>query len=142
MFPLPGTTTPGSVGFNNSWIVGGEWALAVINGSATGAAHDFVMVQPDGDGRHYMNNIFVPDNKTVELNLNGNTTITGTSTVREGLDRIWSNVDTNITLIEGNAFNLDLESEDIEHHFGGQSVYGTVNSLTDAEGNQLIAGFR
>jgi hypothetical protein len=36
--------------------------------------------------------------------------------------------------------SISLATEDTEDHFGGQPIYGLVDSLTDENGNDMIEG--
>jgi hypothetical protein len=59
-------------------------------------------------------------------------------TVDVGIDgqKVWQNVNANITVSEGRTIKIMLDENDVDYHFGkGQSIYGLVNTPTLCNAN-------
>jgi hypothetical protein len=59
-------------------------------------------------------------------------------TVDVGIDgqKVWENVNANITVSEGRTIEIMLDETDVDYHFGkGQSVHGPVNTLSNPNNN-------
>lgn len=55
-----------------------------------------------------------------------------------GIDgqKVWENVNANITISEERTIKIMLDETKVDYHFGkGQSIYGLVNTLTLGDPN-------
>jgi len=51
----------------------------------------------------------------------------------------WTGVTALIVIAKNNVISISLASAETEGHFMGQPIYGIVESMTDANGNELVA---
>lgn len=140
------------------FILAGDWNMTFDNiGSSVdgngialevqGFEADFMAVFEDGTGPHtHQISNFKPVstdsskahaeyiNSTIHFNLltpEGNAYILGTVDVGIDGQKVWENVNANITVSEGRTIEIMLDEADVDYHFGkGQSVYGLVNTLS------------
>ncbi len=78
--------------------------------------------QEDINSTTHSNNILTPE---------GNAFILGIVDVGIDGQKVWENVNANITISEGRTIEIMLDETDVDYHFGkGQSIYGLVNTLT------------
>ncbi len=50
----------------------------------------------------------------------------------------WNNVKTNILISKGKVITINLDDNATSNHFQGQPIYGVVESIKDANGNELL----
>ncbi len=141
------------------FILAGDWNMTFGNISTSidsnntalevqGFEADFAAVFEDGTGAHthqisnfklvrmasskasaedfnntiHSNNILTPE---------GNAFILGTVDVGIDGQKVWQNVDANITISYGRTIKIMLDERDVDYHFGkGQPIYGLVNTHT------------
>jgi hypothetical protein len=124
------------------YVLAGDWNLDVQDGNASEFAANFTMVHTDGTMRHTHDlSNFVSSNSTtstIDISGNGTSFIFGTVDVATDGQPKWTGVDTVILIDKNNVISLSLASEDTDDHFGGQPIYGIVDSMTDENGNELI----
>jgi hypothetical protein len=126
------------------YVLSGDWNLDVQEGNVSEFAANFTMVHIDGTMRHTheLSNFVSSESAGIEISRNGTSLVFGTvfgkvDVATDGQPK-WTGVDT-VILIEGsNVISLSLASEDTDDHFGGQPIYGIVDSMTDENGNELI----
>jgi hypothetical protein len=87
---------------------------------------------------HRINN-FVPLTNTSDIAaaLNSNTsatTIIGKADVYFNDQLAWPQAGTTLSIANGSVLTIDLDSEDIDHHFHDQPIYGIVNILSSNDG--------
>ena len=141
------------------FILEGDWNMTFNNISsgidsnntvleAQGFEADFTAVFEDGTGAHThqilnfrpirtSSNEVTPEkyiNSTIHSNNmltpEGNAFILGTVDVGINGQKVWENVNANITISEGRTIKIMLDESDVDYHFGkGQSIYGLVDSL-------------
>jgi hypothetical protein len=141
------------------FILSGNWNMTFdsINGSidgnntalqVQGFEADFTAVFEDGTGSHThqitnfqprrvdsskalaedINNTTIPSNT---LTPEGNAFILGTVDVGINGQKVWENVNANITISKGRTIEIMLDERDVDYHFGkGQSIYGLFNTLS------------
>jgi hypothetical protein len=51
----------------------------------------------------------------------------------------WTGVDALIIVDKNNVISISLATKDTDGHFKGQPIYGIVESMKDANGNELVA---
>jgi hypothetical protein len=67
---------------------------------------------------------------SILLTPEGNAFILGTVDVGIDGQKVWENVNANITVSEGRTIEIMLDETDVDYHFGkGQSIYGLVSTL-------------
>jgi hypothetical protein len=58
------------------------------------------------------------------------TTVIGKADVYFNDELAWPQADTILSIMNGTALMIDIDSEDIDHHFHDQPIYGIVNMLS------------
>jgi hypothetical protein len=124
------------------YVLAGDWNLDFQDGNVSEFAADFTMVHIDGTGRHTheLSNFVSSNSTTVDISGEGTSFIFGTVDVATDGEPKWTGVDALIIIEKNNVVSISLASEDTEDHFGGQPIYGIVDSMTDESGNELIGG--
>src|SRR5579885_3620000 len=120
----------------------GTWSMTVNNGMPSSFLAIFTMVHTDGSDRHtHTITNFVPDSNAapMTLNPNGNTTISGKADVSLNGTLKWSGIHTVITIGKMNSISIALDSAATNNHFGGQLIYGVVNSIQQTSGTSQSA---
>lgn len=141
------------------WVLSGDWELHVADGNLTNFNVDINMVQIDGTYAHKhtiekvnnqtgMSMLIVNPLKLDLMNTQPGEKILlvgGNSTMFRGIADLttnesvqWSNVPIHVTLLNGNIFNLAIDPTKTDNHFYGLPVFGTVQSITDENGKELI----
>lgn len=144
---------------NAIWVLGGDWEFNVAGGNLTNFVVDIQMTQVDGTAAH-KHTIERLDNATgmpmvsiepLELDfmtgepaskialVNGNSTMfrgTANLTTNESVE--WTDVPIHATLQNGNILNINIDPSKTEDHFKGLPVFGTVLSITDENGRELV----
>jgi len=138
----PGNETAPAEELESPYILAGDWNLDVQDGNVSEFAATFTMVHTDGTERHThdLSNFVSSNSTTIDISGNGTSFIFGTVDVATDGEPKWTGVDALITIENNNVITLSLATEDTEDHFGGQPIYGIVDSLTDENGNELIEG--
>lgn len=122
------------------YVLAGDWNLDVQDGSVSDFAANFTMVHIDGTQRHTheLSNFVSSNSTTIDISGEGISFIFGTVDVATDGEPKWTGVDAVIVIERNNVISISLASEDTDDHFGGQPIYGIVDSLTDENGNELI----
>jgi hypothetical protein len=144
---------------NVMWVLGGDWEVNVVDGNLTNFVVDITMSQVDGTAAHShtiekLNNTTGMPFGTVQTQqvdlmtcepgskialVNGNTTMfRGTADLTTNGDVKWESVPTHVTIFNGNVMNLGLDPSKTEDHFYGLPVFGTVQSIVDENGKELV----
>lgn len=125
-----------------TFILSGFWHMNVSNGKVSLFDVRFTKVHLDATSRHTheITNLTLTDNNntSIKLNMNGTTTITGTTGVALNNIVVWKNVKTIITINDGSTIIISLDSKDTSNHFSGQSIYGVVDMVTDKNGKDIV----
>jgi hypothetical protein len=128
-----------------AWILSGDWILVsnpTISSRNTTTTFDaeFIKVTTNGTMLHtHRITNFVPltnaSNSAAAFNSNTDAmTIIGKADVYFNDELAWSQADTTISIMNGTLLIIDIDSEDIDHHFHDQPIYGTVNMLSNDDG--------
>jgi hypothetical protein len=122
------------------YIASGDWNLDVQDGSVSDFAANFTMIHIDGTLRHThdLSNFVSSNSTTIDISGNGTSFIFGTVDVATDGQPKWTGVDALIIIEKNSVIIFSLATEDTEDHFGGQPIYGIVDSMTDENGNELI----
>lgn len=144
---------------NAIWVLGGDWEFNVVDDNLTNFVVDIKMTQVNGMDAHQhsiekLNNasgMSIGSQQPLELDLmagkpsskitlvNGNTTMfrgTADLTANENIE--WQSVPIHVTLFNGNVLNIGLDASKTEDHFKGLPVFGTVQSIIDKNGKELL----
>ena len=76
------------------------------------------------------------NNTIVQLSPDKSTSIQGTIDIKLNNTSAWNNV--NILIFKGKVISINLDNNATSNHFQGQPIYGTVESIKDAKGNELL----
>jgi hypothetical protein len=122
------------------YVASGDWSLEVQDGSVTDFAANFTMIVTDGTQRHTheFSNFVSSNSTTIDTSGDGTSFIFGTVDVATDGETKWTGSDALIIIEKNNVISISLATEDTEDHFGGQPIYGIVDSMTDENGNALI----
>lgn len=158
---LASDTLAGRTNSNSSemWILGGDWEFNVDNGNLTNFVVDMKMTQVNGKAAHMhtiekLNNAtgmtqslvdplkidLMTEQPSTKISLvNDNTTMfRGTADLTTNEHVKWKDVPIHVTLLNGNILNLNIEPTKTEDHFKGLPVFGTVQSIIDENGKELL----
>lgn len=138
------------------WVLGGTWGLSVVDGNLTNFITDIKMSKIDGSSPHYHSIEKIGNasgNYTIVKTESGNYTLgsdkkivlEGNSTAISGIADVttngkvqWKNVPISLTILNGNVLNLVIGPPETDYHFKGLPVYGTVQSIMDETGKELL----
>jgi hypothetical protein len=126
-----------------AWILSGDWVLVSNPTDSSGNKNnttsfdvEFIKVTTNGTMLHtHRITNFIPLTNTSDIvaafnsNTNATTTI-GKADVYFNDELAWPQADTTLSIMNGTVLMIDIDSEDIDHHFHGQPIYGTVNILS------------
>jgi hypothetical protein len=153
---LAGRTTNSSE--NAIWVLGGDWEFNVASGNLTNFVADIDMTQVDGTAAHkhtiekIKNATGMPlgevpplqvdimsNQPSTKITLNGNSTMfRGTADLTTNGQVKWKDVPIHVTILNGNILNLNIDPGKTEDHFKGLPVFGTVQSIIDNNGKNLL----
>ena len=128
-----------------AWLLSGDWVLTsnsndTSNNSTTTFDVEFIKVTTNGTMLHtHRITNFMPLTNASDIaaafNSNTNaTTIIGKADVYFNDGLAWPQADTKLSIMNGSVLMIDIDSEDIDHHFHDQPIYGTVNMLSKEDG--------
>jgi hypothetical protein len=129
------------------WVLGGDWEFGVAKGNLTNLAVDITMSQIDGKGAHHhtiesLKNVTsaVSANRSQLIALtNGNyTDFKGIADITTNGEIKWKDVPITVHLANGNIINFNIDPSKTEDHFKGLPVFGTVESIIDQNGKELL----
>ena len=144
---------------NVIWVLGGDWEFNVADGNLTNFVVDIVMTKVDGTAAHKhtiekLNNAsgmpmgsLQPQQLTLMTGepsskialANGNATMfRGTADLTTNENVGWQSIPVHITLFNGNVLNLGIDPAKTEDHFYGLPVFGTVQSIMDESGKEIV----
>lgn len=79
---------------------------------------------------------------STKITLNGNTTMfRGTADLTINGQVKWNDVPIHVTILNGNILNLNLDPGKTEDHFKGLPVFGSVKSIIDNNGKELLTKY-
>ena len=129
-----------------AWILSGDWILVsnptdnTDNNNTTTFDVEFIKVTTNGTMLHsHRITNFMPLTNASDIsaafNSNTNTTtIIGKADVYFNDELAWPQADTTLSIMNGTVLMIDINSEDIDHHFHDQPIFGTVNMLSKDDG--------
>ena len=140
--PINATINPSSLSDTTKFVLSGDWNLTVNTGKVTNFAAKFIKVLNDSSKWHTHDIInFKPsniNNAIVQLSPDKSASIPGTVDIKLNNTSAWSNVKTNILISKGKVITINLDNNATSNHFQGQPIYGVVESIKDANGNELL----
>ena len=144
---------------NAIWVLGGDWEFNVANGNLTNFVADIDMSQVDGTAAHKhsmekINNAtgmplgaiqplkvdIMSGQPSTKITLeNGNSTMfRGTADLTTNGQVKWKDVPIHVVILNGNILNLNIDPGKTEDHFKGLPIFGTVQSIIDNNGKELL----
>src|ERR671914_1742666 len=128
-----------------AWLLSGDWVLASnsnndSSSNSTTFDVEFIKVTTNGTMLHtHRITNFVPLTNASDIaatfNSNTNATIImGKADVYFNDELAWPQADTTLSIMNGTVLMIYINSEDIDHHFHDQPIYGTVNMLSKDDG--------
>jgi len=140
--PINATINPSSLSNATKFVLSGDWNLTVNTGKVTDFTAKFIKVLNDSSKWHTHDIInFKPsnaNNTTVQLSPDKSASIPGTVDIKLNNTSAWNNVKTNILISKGKVITINLDNNATSNHFQGQPIYGVVESIKDANGNELL----
>ena len=140
--PINATINPSSLSDTTKFVLSGDWNLTVNTGKVTNFAAKFIKVLNDSSRWHTHDIInFKPsniNNTIVRLSPDKSASIQGTVDIKLNNTNAWNNVKTNILISKGKVITINLDNNATSNHFQGQPIYGVVESIKDANGNELL----
>ena len=140
--PINATINPSSLSNATKFVLSGDWNLTVNTGKVTDFTAKFIKVLNDGSRWHTHDIInFKPsniNNTIVQLSPDKSASIQGTVDIKLNNTSAWNNVKTNILISKGKVTTINLDNNATSNHFQGQPIYGVVESIKDANGNELL----
>jgi hypothetical protein len=126
-----------------AWLLSGDWILASNsnNSNTTTFEAEFIKVSTNGTMLHthrITNFVPVPNatsNMASAFNSDTNAlALIGKADIYFNDELAWPQADTTLSIINGTVLIINIDSEDIDDHFHGQPIYGTVSILSKDEG--------
>ena len=116
---------------NGNWEAIGIWTLSVSEGEVT--SFDTDMAWNNGTSAHtheFQNFEMDEDSDDISIDSGGGITIEGDMDIGTNGVVSWPSVPAEITIQQAKIVTISVDHEETDNHFGGQSVHGTVTSLT------------
>lgn len=143
---------------NVIWVLGGNWEFNIADGNLTNFVVDIDMTQVDGTAahKHTIESLVNATGMPMGLNMvnasdlmaqhpitkitleNNSTMFNGIADITTNENIQWNDVLTHVTLLNGNVFNLNVDPLKTDDHFYGLPVFGTVQSIVDENGKELV----
>lgn len=122
------------------FVLSGDWVLTVNGGKVTGFNAKFIKVLNDGERwhTHVITNFKANNNSKAQLTSDKSASISGTVDVKLNGTTIWNAAGVNILLNKGKTITINLDNKATGNHFQGQPIYGVVESIKDANGNEML----
>ena len=141
---LAGRTTSNA---SEMWVLGGDWEFGVNKGNLTNLAVDIAMSKIDGKGAHH-HTIEILRNATgavlpghseqIALTNSNHTDFKGIADITTNGKIKWKDVPVVVHLMNGRIVNFNIEGTKTDDHFKGLPVFGTVESIIDQDGKELL----
>jgi hypothetical protein len=140
--PINATINPSSLSNATKFVLSGDWNLTVNTGKVTNFTAKFIKVLNDSSRWHTHDIInFKPfniNNTIVRLSPDKSASIQGTVDIKLNNTSAWNNVKSNILISKGKVITISLDNNATSNHFQGQPIYGVVESIKDANENELL----
>jgi len=122
------------------FVLAGSWVLTVNGGKVTDFTAKFIKVLNNGERwhTHVITNFRSTNNTKVNLPNDRSASISGTVDVKLNGTSVWNTTKVNIMINKGKTITINLDSQATGNHFQGQPIYGVVESMKDATGNEML----
>ena len=136
-----------SANSSEMWVLGADWEFGVAKGNLTNLAVDITMSKIDGTGTHHhtieslrnVSGAVSPSRSELIALTNGNyTDFKGIADITTNGEIKWKDVPITVHLANGNIINFNIDPSKTEDHFKGLPVFGTVESIIDQDGRELL----
>jgi hypothetical protein len=123
------------------FVLSGNWNLKVENGKPTAFIAKFIKVLSDGNRwhTHEITNFKSNNDTRVELKPDNTISFSGTVDVKLNNTSPWNGTNVNIMISKGKAISIILDDNATGDHFQGQPIYGIVESIKDANANEMLS---
>lgn len=129
------------------WVLGGDWEFGVNKGNLSNLVVDIAMSGIDGKKAHHhtietlknATGAVLPDHsKQIALTSSNHTDFRGISDITTDGKIKWKDVPVVVHLMNGRIVNFNIEGTKTDDHFKGLPVFGTVESIIDQNGKELL----
>lgn len=122
------------------FVLAGDWVLTVNGGKVTDFTAKFIKVLNNGERwhTHVITNFRSINNTKVNLPPDRSALISGTVDVKLNGTSLWNATKVNILINKGKTITINLDNQATGNHFQGQPIYGVVESMKDATGNEML----
>ena len=123
------------------FVLSGNWNLKVENGKPTAFTAKFIKVLSDGNRwhTHEITNFKSNNDTRVELKPDNTVSFSGTVDVKLNNTSPWNGTNVNIMISKGKTISIILDDNGTGDHFQGQPIYGIVESIKDANANEILS---
>ncbi len=123
------------------FVLSGNWDLKVENGKPTAFTAKFIKVLSDGNRwhTHEITNFKSNNDTRIELKPDNTVSFSGTVDVKLNNTSPWNGTNVNIMISKGKTISIILDDKATGDHFQGQPIYGVVESIKDASGNEMLS---
>jgi hypothetical protein len=129
------------------WVLGGDWEFGVSKGNLSNLAVDISMSKIDGKEAHHhtieslrnATGAILPGHSQQIALIGGNhTDFKGIADITTNGEIKWRDVPIVVHLMNGNVVNFNIGPTKTDDHFKGLPVFGTVESIIDQSGKELL----
>ena len=123
------------------FVLSGNWDLKVEDGKPTSFTAKFIKVLSDGNRwhTHEITNFKSNNDTRVELKPDNTVSFSGTVDVKLNNTSPWNGTNVNIMISKGKTISIILDDNATGDHFQGQPIYGIVESIKDANANEMLS---
>lgn len=123
------------------FVLSGNWDLKVEDGKPTAFTAKFIKVLSDGNRwhTHEITNFKSNNDTRVELKPDNTVSFSGTVDVKLNNTSPWNGTNVNIMISKGKTISIILDDNATGDHFQGQPIYGIVESIKDANANEMLS---
>jgi hypothetical protein len=112
---------------NGNWKANGNWKLTVSDGELTSFDTDMAWNNGTAAHTHEFQNFEVnDDNDGITVDSEGSVIVEGEMDVGTNGVISWPKIPAGINIEKGKIITVSLDDKDTNHHFGGQTVHGSV----------------
>jgi hypothetical protein len=129
------------------WVLSGNWQFGVSKGNLTNISVNILMTKIDGKGAHHhaienLRNatgaVLPGRSQQITLTRGNYTDFKGIADITTNGKLKWKDVPIVINMLNGNIINIHINPKKTDDHFKGLPVFGTVKSIIDKNGNELL----
>ncbi len=122
------------------FVLAGDWVLTVNDGKVTDLTAKFIKVLNNGQKwhTHVISNFRPINNTKVSLAPDRSASLSGIVDIKLNGTSIWNTTKVNLIINKGKTLTINLDNQATGNHFQGQPIYGVVESIKDAKGNEML----